>query len=484
MTTGVAQMKSVVCNLFGMALGVACLALVLNRPAVAEDKKENEVTQAKKRVVVVRGDKDSADAVADALKKALGDKMEGLSDEIKKKIHEKLKAAKKSETEDVKVEVVPAATTVSAKKLEEKSGKDSQVIMVTVDATGKKTTKVVTDPEVSKKMIMVMGSDGNVEKIELDGSIENALEAAKSALKKHEAQARTHQIEAIKAIKVLSGNKAAAEKQLHAAAKQIAEAKKQFAVKLKKAAAKAEKQAVEQEVTLTAKAEGDSDEKKIEIAVAIDGEDLSAKDGEKSFTIKMDNGKLILNGKPMDLPVLQDGKKGQVRVRVQKQGEAKKNVHKQHKMIFMSDEGKTQEFEFDIDVDADNVWVEKVDGAKAGQVHQHLYVVTQDDEDGDAKVVKKTIRVHAMPLDSDKHAAFNVIKMGSIVAPHGAHESDTADAKKVHIEFSKRLKGIEAELKKIRKLLEQMNDDDEDDDEDHDHDHDHDDDGHDEGEGE
>ena len=32
-------MKFLVCNVFGMALGVTCLALILNRPSAADEEK-------------------------------------------------------------------------------------------------------------------------------------------------------------------------------------------------------------------------------------------------------------------------------------------------------------------------------------------------------------------------------------------------------------------------------------------------------------
>ncbi len=179
----------------------------------------------------------------------------------------------------------------------------------------------------------------------------------------------------------------------------------------------------QEEVTITAAASPEGDEKKICIALAIDGKEFSAKDGAKAITVTVNDGKIILNGESIELPMLKKASQQQVRVQIKKaeRDDARRTAHR--RMIFLSKDGKAQEFEFDIDVDVDQV----KDAAKAAMAKAHVQVV-------------------AAATKGQQDAAVN----------------------KAHAEFTKRLKGIETELKKIRWLLEQMRDDEHHDDHDHD----------------
>jgi hypothetical protein len=146
-------MKFLVCNVFGMALGVTCLALILNRPSAADEEK---AAQEQAQVIVVQSDDETAD-VADALKKVLHGKLDGLPAEIQEKIRQKLEAVKGAR--DSKKVAKSEQRTISARVLELKGGETGQQIVVRVDP------KAGDDkaPEVGKKVqmkVIVVGSDG------------------------------------------------------------------------------------------------------------------------------------------------------------------------------------------------------------------------------------------------------------------------------------------------------------------------------------
>jgi hypothetical protein len=146
-------MKFLVCNVFGMALGVTCLALILNRPSAADEEK---AAQEQAQVIVVQSDDETAD-VADALKKVLHGKLDGLPAEIQEKIRQKLEAVKNAR--DSKKVAKSEQRTISARVLELKGGETGRQIVVRVDPkTGDDKA-----PEVGKKVqmkVIVVGSDG------------------------------------------------------------------------------------------------------------------------------------------------------------------------------------------------------------------------------------------------------------------------------------------------------------------------------------
>ncbi len=115
-------MKSCSTHVTGWAMGVACLALLLNRPTQADEKKE---PAKKDHQIVVRVQKDDvkkadvkkADAdVADAIKRALHEKMENMPESIKARLQKKLQEVQKAHTTSARVEHIRRA--VSASKLE------------------------------------------------------------------------------------------------------------------------------------------------------------------------------------------------------------------------------------------------------------------------------------------------------------------------------------------------------------------------------
>jgi hypothetical protein len=133
-------MKSVVCNVFGMAVGVACLALVLDRAAADDDQ---PVVEEQKQVIVVQTDEGKADA-AENLQKTLHDKLGGLPAEIQEKIQQKLEAVKKAHGS--RDGSTPKMKVVSARQLDGKSGEDADVAIVVDDtpAGGEAETKTLT----------------------------------------------------------------------------------------------------------------------------------------------------------------------------------------------------------------------------------------------------------------------------------------------------------------------------------------------------
>ena len=133
-------MKSVVCNVFGMAVGVACLALVLERASADDDK---PVVQEQKQVIVVQTDEGKAEA-AENLQKTLHDTLGGLPAEIQEKIKQKLEAVKKVHVS--RDGSTPKMKVISARQIDVKGGEHGDVAVV-VDGTpvgGEAETKTLT----------------------------------------------------------------------------------------------------------------------------------------------------------------------------------------------------------------------------------------------------------------------------------------------------------------------------------------------------
>ena len=177
----------------------------------------------------------------------------------------------------------------------------------------------------------------------------------------------------------------------------------------------------------------------------------------QTMTVTVDGDKVLLNGKAIKIPALENLKKGAFKVEVEKDADDAEKVT-QRKMIFMGEDGKVQEFNVDVNVESDHVIVGKPHVTKEGKagVTAHAYVVVSDD-DKDGKEAKKQIRWRAVQADPDKKAAtYQVIK----VAPgdHHVMPLHVSGIANQNAEVAKRLQGIETELKKIRKLLEQMKD--------------------------
>jgi len=188
----------------------------------------------------------------------------------------------------------------------------------------------------------------------------------------------------------------------------------------------------------------DGEKKAYAIAIAVDGDDASAKETTKEFKVMIKGGKVFINGKPVT--ELKDAGKKEIRVEVvadAKPGD-KKDVRR--RMLFMGKDGKVQEFDFDVNVE--QVVVDKADkdadkeGPHAVWIQKHQGL--PDDNS------KKEIRVRALQLGTGAHAT----------APHAIH---IGQVDKTPADVAKRLKSIESELKKIRQLLQKLQDDDEDD---------------------
>ncbi len=210
----------------------------------------------------------------------------------------------------------------------------------------------------------------------------------------------------------------------------------------------------------------DGDKQAIAIAVSVDGDEVSAKDISKEISVTVQDGKVILNGKPVaDLKAAGEKK---IRVEIKKPAgqEVKRSPHR--KMVFVDQDGKTQEFELDINVDTEHVVIGTIDDAKTIEAGPHADVVRRLVKGKVNQHPKHEIHVRALRLEGDK-----------LVSPHhDAALAGGAHADQAHAEVTKRLKGIESELRKIRKLLEKMQDGDEDQHEqeheqEHEHEHEH-----------
>lgn len=190
----------------------------------------------------------------------------------------------------------------------------------------------------------------------------------------------------------------------------------------------------------------DGDKRAIAIAVTVDGDEVSAKDVSKAITVKVENGQVILNGKP--IAKLKEAGHKEIRVMAKVAGDTDAGKAAHRKMVFVGQDGEVREFKFDVDVDAKHVEHGTTDDAKEIKGDPHVTVVRQQHQDKVGSQPK-----HEIHVQTQKLGGYKLISPGhAVVAAGGAH------ADKTHLEVTKRLKGIESELKKIRKLLEKMQD--------------------------
>jgi len=350
-------MKSLVCNVFGMAVGVACLALILNRPSVADEEKaaqeqkhvivvksdDGTTSQEQEHVIIVKAGDEKVD-VAEALKKALHGKLDGMPADIQEKIKQKLKAVK---------ELRDSKTALSARVLELKEGEDGKHIVVQVEPKDGADEASQTGQVIQLKTIMV-GSD------EEAGTVEQSAS-----------------------------------------------------------------QQQQQTATVVAKAMGGGEEDHVAVAVAVDGQGGAENAQAKTITVTVKDGQVLINGKPVKIPALKAVKKGEVKVEVSadaKTGETKTSDGAiQYEVTIVGDDAKDTEGTHKMQWRAVNV--------KPGPGEPKVGVFTV----APGMPMTHALRFQAMP------------------------------AAKAHADVVKRLKGIESELKQIRKLLEEMQQEDADD---------------------
>lgn len=432
-------MKSVVCKVFGMTATVACLALIFNRPSQAEDQPKQDTQEVTKSITVQA--EHAGEDVAKALEKALHDKLSELPKEIQQKIRQELQAVKKANA---------ARTVVSAKDLEKKADSKAKTMVVTVTADGKANVKQVigeldiqtyqVQADGDGKTVQVIASDANSD--ELQPQVLHIVAEKKAAAEAHAKEARD------KALTV--------KKRIEATLKKLREDHEQELTKRIET------------VTITTDAHPKADAKKIGIAVvAIEGGDDAVKSDSKNVTVKVEDGKLIVNGKKLDLPQLEEVGKGQFRIEVRGVASQPKKL-KQRKMIFKSNDGKVSELplQFNIEVKDEEAQAGESTETKTVTATAHAFVVggksnkQAAEQQGkwivqlDGKGTKGVYTITLSPKDEGQAKAGHIFHIG----PNAADDA--------HADVTKRLKGIESELKKIRSLLEKMQKDENDEDDD------------------
>ncbi len=333
-------MKSVVCNVFGMAAIVACLALVLTRPAGAGDQEKQETKEVTTTTVITTDASETAEVdVAQALHKALQQRLEGLPGEIQAKIQQKLQEAGK--TARVKVAIQPQADVESAKDAEGTTTRQSKTLAITVVGDG--------------------------------------------------AADVTH------------------------------------------------------------------DAKEVEVRTLIVGDSLKETEAGKPLVVALEGGQLTVNGKAMGVPLFKQDGQQEIVLQVQAaDGKDGPKVHRR-KLIVMGKDGqpkelsRDQELSLKIDVD-DESPSDEPSASKTVTAKAHAFVI-QKQEDGAAKHL--TVTVDPQKREGKRHMLLVGPQADQKVSAH-VIRVDAAQADKSHAEVSKRLKSIESELKKIRKLLEKM----------------------------
>ncbi len=403
-------MKSVVKKVVSMAI-VASFALVIGRSAIAADKDkqaDKKEVKSQTKVVVVRADGESD--VADALKKAIGKELEKLPKELREKIKKNLKIAKPYQP--LKLRAVTAKKVISAKQTDKAPSKQMKVVVVRADGD-----KTDANREIEiEANVFVIDDDGNAKKVEIDG---------KHLITKH-LDLRISKDDAQKA-------KGKASHPTHAVRIRASKNGKVGATKKMQIVTKAKK---------TAHAHA----KAYAITVIADDDESASKDAAKNITVTVKDGKVIINGKPVvDLKEV-TGKALHAKL---------EKAHKHHahhakdktkpsargKMIFMDDDGNVQEFEFD------GVLSGAFGLSKALKDVPHGIMIRKHLERMAGQHGKPKVQVDGIQMD------------WSIAGPHGMHAAHM-HADKSHADVTKRLKGIQSELTKIRKLLEKMQGDD------------------------
>lgn len=447
-------MKCVVYNVVGMAMAVACMALVVNRPVQADEKDGSSEKKPQIRVRIQKNDKDGAD-VAGAVKKALQARLDALPETVRKKIHQKLESAQKSDEAAKRVLHIQQAL---AEKQEQKSARDRdktdespQVIVVRLDASKSDESKKETakSGHVMAKAI-VIGADGKPKTIDLHGALSGDF------AKQVASQAKTGKVANIR---VLAGK----------LAESLASAKD----------AKGGHDACPGCPNCDAKhAHAGCPScpgcggKRICVAVAVDGE-KSAKDQPKTITLTLQGDQIHIDGKPAGEHAQghdhahqhgDETHKREIKVEVHKTDDGAKRVSRRQ-AIFVGKDGTVQKFDVAVDVD-------EVKTDQAPHAH-HSDAKKKSDKAAPAAKKRGTqqqrVRVQAVRVGTNKTAPAFVVQRKPGDHPRVLHAVPAtraavgvATVKAVPVDVAKKLQSIESELKRIRKLLEEMTEEDDD----------------------
>jgi hypothetical protein len=231
-----------------------------------------------------------------------------------------------------------------------------------------------------------------------------------------------------------------------------------------------EGQAAEKTVTATVVAKaletGDEDEHGVAITIAGKADGADAKG--KTITVDIQEGTILVNGKPVKIPALKllkaakidvnaalDEKTGELRLDVDAEGK-KQDKKRQIKVLLMKQDGEVQT----LDIDESATWHEGEASARTGDKAQgsqeQVYTIVVGDGGQEVKKQAQQIRVRAIKVEPgqvQKEIEIQEVAPGKLLVQPMPHPMFNA-------EVTKRLRGIEKELKQIRKLLEEMREDD------------------------
>ena len=421
-------MKFVVCHICSLLTAVGCLAILSGSVALADEKEKKEVVVESEVVVVSEGAE--GEDIAAAIKKAVQEKLKGLPDDVRKKIEAKVKAetAKKKEG-------VSAQRLIQLKEAPHADHEAHQLLQLHADAAEGVIEKDGGEITIQAKAIII-GDDGQTKTIELDGKdistmLPKAIAGAKKAFMFKVSADEAPDGKTAYTVR-LDGDDAS-EKRLMVvgAAPQPHEA---HTIHIQKE---------------------DGDAKQIRVIVVNDGDEKSAKDGEKTITVQIDGDKILLNGKPLKTDVLKnvaEGMKKSIQLRVQKEDGDETEKKEARRVIFMSKDGDAKEIDIELLEKEGNVWF-----GKAQEMAKHQEEIAKKHAELAAKhaqMVKEQAEKHAAMAKKVQAAHAEALKKQNLVETHASHA------------MGAQLKEIQTELVKIRKLLEKMQDDDDDHDDD------------------
>ena len=406
-------MKFVLCHVCSLVTAFGCLAVLSNSALLADEKEKKEV-KVETEVVVVSDD-EGEENIAEAIKKRLREKLDGLPDDVRQKIEAKVKGLHAAPAKELEGE---AKHRIQLKLAEAKDAVSKNGGEITIQAKA-----------------IIVGDDGETKVIELDGkditaAIPKAL-AEKKNLQTYRVQADT-----------TSDGKT----QLHVLRLE-GDPKKNLWL-FGDALHTHQPHAIQVH-------KGDGDDKEIRVVVVKADDEESAKSGEKTITVEIKGDQILLNGKAIKTDVLKnlpESAKKRIQVRMQKEGDEGEKKEVRRRVMFFGKDGETKELDIDALKEGSNVWVEKAHDAMKKQ-HEEIAKKQAEMVKKHAAMVKEMAAKHAAMAKKLHSAQIDVQKQQSAHA-HAANP------------MGDQLKEIKTELVRIRKLLEKMQDDDDDDDDD------------------
>ncbi len=421
-------MKFVLCHVCSLFAAFGFLAVLSTSTVSADEKAKKEVVVESEVVVVAEGEEDAT--IAEAIKKALREKLDGLPEEVREKIESKVKQA-----HQIQIPIGPLSGEIN-KRIQLKLAKAG-------DAADKQSGEVAIQAKV-----IIIDDDGETRVIDLLGN--DTTSASAQAVAKAQKQQTFH---------VQADATADGKVQVHVKRADDDQKSKKGVASAKNVRLWSGKTLPHQPHAIQVQQVAGDDHKLHVTIVEQDGEKSTKADGAKSITVELKDGQIILNGKPLTVDTLMDVAESamkRVEVRVRKADDDDSQPEVRRRVMVLGKDGKMKE----LDVDQ----LKQEQDARVKKAHDAMKKQQAEMAKKHGELVKKH---QALAKEmAAKHAAMaKKLQAEALKKQAGITESHAL----VGASVSSQLKEIKAELVKIRKLLEEIQED-EDDDEDEDED--------------